>query len=80
MPARQQEKPAAAAGSNDHTAERNQQKELENLHRVFERCAARLPLVAPQFTKPASLRLRLDKKGDKKIDAQELGEHLKFLG
>ena len=39
--------------------EKNQAKELENLHRVFE-C--------------------LDKKNDKKIDTQELMEHLRFLG
>ena len=68
--------------------EKNQAKELENLQRVFEWCGAP-PALRPEqghcglehkLSYHFSPAHRLDKKGDKKIDASELADHLRFLG
>jgi hypothetical protein len=77
---RQQAPPAP-----DPQEHRNKAKELENLQRVFDWCSgSRLQPAhaASQLTRCAlcARRRRLDKKGDKRIDAEELAIHLKFLG
>ena len=60
---------------------KNEQTELLNLHRVFAWCVAcRLRQCRRLSAQMCSDIGRMDKKGDQKIDAEELAQIMKFLG
>ena len=60
---------------------KNEQKELDNLLRVFEWCGPLPAALSPTLCSRVSGDVtRMDKKGDKKLDADELLQMMKELG